>query len=88
MEVSMARASKCVAVRRGDFDEWSNVGVRSDGHERKTIVKRIDSRTLIVTGGVRGMGASHARGFIASVAPDASVTANTFSSSRISAIHS
>jgi len=40
-------------------------GVRSDGHEGKAIMKRFDSRTVIVTGGARGMGASHARGFVA-----------------------
>ena len=28
-------------------------------------MKRFDKRTVIVTGGARGMGASHARGFIA-----------------------
>ena len=28
-------------------------------------MKRFDNRTVIVTGGARGMGASHARGFIA-----------------------
>src|SRR5882724_2960525 len=31
----------------------------------KTHMKRFDNRTVIVTGGARGMGASHARGFIA-----------------------
>jgi hypothetical protein len=35
LEVSMARALKCIAVRRGDFDEWSKVGVRGDSQERK-----------------------------------------------------
>ncbi|HWS67157.1 MAG TPA: SDR family NAD(P)-dependent oxidoreductase, partial [Steroidobacteraceae bacterium] len=30
-----------------------------------TIMKRFDNRTVIVTGGARGMGASHARGFVA-----------------------
>src|SRR2546427_6928938 len=29
------------------------------------VMKRFDHRTVIVTGGARGMGASHARGFIA-----------------------
>src|SRR5260370_8861779 len=29
------------------------------------IMKRFDNRTVIVTGGARGMGASHARGFVA-----------------------
>ena len=28
-------------------------------------MKRFDGRTVIVTGGARGMGASHARGFVA-----------------------
>src|SRR6185295_19021892 len=28
-------------------------------------MKRFDNRTVIVTGGARGMGASHARGFLA-----------------------
>ena len=28
-------------------------------------MKRFDNRTVIVTGGARGMGASHARGFVA-----------------------
>jgi 3alpha(or 20beta)-hydroxysteroid dehydrogenase len=31
----------------------------------ESIMKRFDNRTVIVTGGARGMGASHARGFIA-----------------------
>jgi len=35
LEVSLARALNCIAVRRGDFDEWSKVGVRGDGQERK-----------------------------------------------------
>src|SRR5882672_3097820 len=29
------------------------------------VMKRFDKRTVIVTGGARGMGASHARGFVA-----------------------
>src|SRR5258705_9358292 len=29
------------------------------------IMKRFDNRTVIITGGARGMGASHARGFVA-----------------------
>src|SRR2546425_12690496 len=29
------------------------------------VMKRFDNRTVIITGGARGMGASHARGFIA-----------------------
>jgi NAD(P)-dependent dehydrogenase (short-subunit alcohol dehydrogenase family) len=29
------------------------------------MMKRFDNRTVIITGGVRGMGASHVRGFIA-----------------------
>src|SRR5258705_6787930 len=29
------------------------------------VMKRFDNRTVIVTGGARGMGASHARGFVA-----------------------
>src|SRR5712672_2503536 len=48
-------------------------GARRDGrphvhtlsYERNQMMKRFDSRTVIVTGGARGMGASHARGFIA-----------------------
>jgi 3alpha(or 20beta)-hydroxysteroid dehydrogenase len=28
-------------------------------------MKRFDNRTVIVTGGARGVGASHARGFVA-----------------------
>src|SRR5438552_15044381 len=31
----------------------------------KRHMKRFDNRTVIVTGGARGMGASHARGFVA-----------------------
>src|SRR5712664_3446892 len=31
----------------------------------ETVMKRFDNRTVIVTGGARGMGASHARGFVA-----------------------
>src|SRR2546422_1986630 len=30
-----------------------------------TVMKRFDNRTVIVTGGARGMGTSHARGFLA-----------------------
>src|SRR5439155_11174030 len=33
--------------------------------QTKRHMKRFDDRTVIVTGGARGMGASHARGFIA-----------------------
>jgi NAD(P)-dependent dehydrogenase (short-subunit alcohol dehydrogenase family) len=29
------------------------------------VMKRFDNRTVIVTGGARGMGASHAHGFVA-----------------------
>src|SRR5258705_4642080 len=32
---------------------------------KETIMKRFDNRTVIITGGARGMGASHARGFVA-----------------------
>jgi len=32
------------------------------------MMKRFDNRTVIVTGGARGMGTSHARGFIAEAA--------------------
>src|SRR6266850_2348400 len=32
---------------------------------RASIMKRFDNRTVIVTGGARGLGASHARGFVA-----------------------
>src|ERR1700752_2560970 len=32
---------------------------------KEGIMKRFDDRTVVVTGGARGMGASHARGFIA-----------------------
>ena len=39
-------------------------GVGSDGLAGR-IMKRFDSRTVIVTGGARGLGASHARGFVA-----------------------
>jgi NAD(P)-dependent dehydrogenase (short-subunit alcohol dehydrogenase family) len=28
-------------------------------------MKRFDNRTVIITGGARGLGASHARGFVA-----------------------
>jgi hypothetical protein len=35
MEISMARALKCVSISRGNFDEWSNVDVRNDARERK-----------------------------------------------------
>jgi len=31
----------------------------------KTQIKRFDNRTVIIVGGARGMGASHARGFVA-----------------------
>jgi 3alpha(or 20beta)-hydroxysteroid dehydrogenase len=31
----------------------------------RKVMKRFDNRTVIVTGGARGMGASHARGFVA-----------------------
>jgi NAD(P)-dependent dehydrogenase (short-subunit alcohol dehydrogenase family) len=33
--------------------------------QSKPHMKRFDNRTVIVTGGARGMGASHARGFVA-----------------------
>jgi 3alpha(or 20beta)-hydroxysteroid dehydrogenase len=33
--------------------------------EGEKVMKRFDNRTVIVTGGARGMGASHARGFVA-----------------------
>jgi len=33
--------------------------------KREKVMKRFDNRTVIVTGGARGMGASHARGFVA-----------------------
>jgi NAD(P)-dependent dehydrogenase (short-subunit alcohol dehydrogenase family) len=36
-------------------------------------MKRFDNRTVIVTGGARGLGASHTRGFVVSQA----VTAQT-----------
>ena len=32
---------------------------------KKKVMKRFDNRTVIVTGGARGMGASHVRGFVA-----------------------
>src|SRR2546427_7900112 len=32
--------------------------------QTKRHMKRFDNRTVIVTGGARGMGASHARGFV------------------------
>ena len=32
---------------------------------KKKVMKRFDNRTVIVTGGARGMGASFARGFVA-----------------------
>jgi len=32
-------------------------------------MKRFDNRTVIVTGGARGMGASHARGFVEGITP-------------------
>ena len=41
-----------------------NKGVGSDGLEGR-IMKRFDNRTVIVTGSARGLGASHARGFVA-----------------------
>ena len=37
----------------------------SQSSARERIMKRFDNRTVIVTGGARGMGASHARGFVA-----------------------
>src|SRR5712672_4520517 len=48
-------------------------GARRDGrphvhtlsYERNQMMKRFDNRTVIITGGARGMGASHARGFVA-----------------------
>jgi 3alpha(or 20beta)-hydroxysteroid dehydrogenase len=33
--------------------------------EKRKVMKRFDNRTVIVTGGARGMGANHARGFVA-----------------------
>jgi len=33
--------------------------------KEEEVMKRFDDRTFIVTGGARGMGASHARGFVA-----------------------
>src|SRR5258705_10318333 len=33
--------------------------------ERRKVMGRFDNRTVIVTGSARGMGASHARGFVA-----------------------
>jgi hypothetical protein len=50
--------------QKGDFDDWSTVGPRSDGI-KGTIMKRFDNQTVIVTGAACGMGASHARGFAA-----------------------
>src|SRR5258706_4292098 len=38
---------------------------RSPSLKRRRVMKRFDNRTVIVTGGARGMGASHARGFVA-----------------------
>src|SRR5256885_3261266 len=38
---------------------------RSPSLKRRRVMKRFDHRTVIVTGGARGMGASHARGFVA-----------------------
>ena len=35
------------------------------GDERRNVMKRFNNRTVLITGGARGMGASHARGFIA-----------------------
>jgi len=35
------------------------------GDERRKVMKRFNNRTVIVTGSARGMGASHARGFVA-----------------------
>jgi hypothetical protein len=40
-----------VAIRSGDFDEWSNVAVQSDVHFRREIMKRFHNRTVTVTGG-------------------------------------
>src|SRR2546426_4268106 len=36
-----------------------------DRSKKGTVMGRFDNRTVIVTGGARGMGASHARGFVA-----------------------
>src|SRR6266567_108157 len=38
---------------------------RSPSLKRRRVMKRFDHRTVIVTGGARGMGASHTRGFVA-----------------------
>ena len=54
----------CVTLRREYLDERSNVGTWSDG-QRGNNRERFDNLTVIVTGGARGTGASHARGFVA-----------------------
>jgi len=33
--------------------------------KREKVMKRFENQTVIVTGGARGMGASHTRGFVA-----------------------
>src|SRR2546428_12967185 len=38
---------------------------RSPSLKRRRVMKRFSNRTVIITGGARGMGASHVRGFIA-----------------------
>src|SRR6266851_2376389 len=40
-------------------------GKRNRFQQRRRVMKRFDNRTVIVAGGARGMGAIHARGFVA-----------------------
>src|SRR6266404_3597675 len=54
---------------RGPF-AGARIAVTTSPPEEETmrgeeIMKRFDNRTVIITGGARGMGASHARGFVA-----------------------
>jgi 3alpha(or 20beta)-hydroxysteroid dehydrogenase len=51
--------------RRRDQRGVSGPTIVSSYCEREPVMKRFDNRTVIVTGGARGMGASHARGFVA-----------------------
>jgi len=56
---SVGELAKSLKTGGGDRDMSSTV------MEGMKVMKRFDNRTVIVTGGARGMGASHARGFAA-----------------------
>src|SRR5713101_6871391 len=55
-------------VAHAVLKESPSLASRAPSREASTkerVMKRFDDRTVIVTGGARGMGASHARGFVA-----------------------